>query len=252
MKSELPLRNDSFPQRVAAFLASWREVTRALERTLVDNLAATSPWLAPVIPAYLAYRSMVDRLDFPIPIAVVGAVVVEFLGLSTVHTAFSLWDYNDSRRKTDQRAPALVAVLTAAGYLAVVLVVNVLLSDRSPVENLAIALLSLLTLISAVTLAIRANHARRVVDVTERKAEEKRERDERRHATHATQAELHGDHRAMHDASHDATHPLSYPRPCDAPGCVETLPDRFRWAAHQRKHRNGYSRKEAVNVSLHP
>ena len=74
-------------------------------------------------------------------------------------------------------------------------------------------------------------------------------------ATHATQPNARADDDAtlaMHDITHDATQVAHYPRPCDAPGCVETLPDRFRWAAHQRKHRNGYSRKEAVNVSLHP
>jgi hypothetical protein len=151
--------------KITKFFYTWQSVTRALEGALVDNIAATTPWLAPVIPAFLVYRNMVGKLDFPTSVAIVGAVVVEFLGLSTVHTTFMLWDYNDKKRKIDQHAPVWVSLSVAFGYIVIVLTVNVLLDGGTFVYKLAYTMLSLLSVLGAVTLAVRASHARRVADI---------------------------------------------------------------------------------------
>ena len=94
-----------FVHNVTAFLRGWSQLTRALEATLVDNLAATIPWLAPIVPAYMIYSSLAGEIGFPHWVAVLSAAVVEFLGLATVSTTFQLWDYNDAKRKTDQHTP---------------------------------------------------------------------------------------------------------------------------------------------------
>ena len=88
--------------KIITFLHTWQNLTRAFEATLIDNLAATTPWLAPVIPAYLVYRNLVDKLGFNQIVAGVAATTVEFVGLATVHTVFALWDYNQAKRKSDQ------------------------------------------------------------------------------------------------------------------------------------------------------
>jgi hypothetical protein len=167
--------------RLLAFFNGWRNLTRALEYNLVDLLAATSPWLAPIIPAYLAWRNMSGVLDFPWWVALAGAAVIETLGLSTVHTVFSLWDYNQNHTGAKAaRAPVAVAVFTAVVYMTIVLVVNVLLEARPLIQQIAQALLSLLSVVASVTLAVRANHARRLSDQAELRAEAKAERERHR------------------------------------------------------------------------
>jgi len=44
------------------------------------------PWLAPLAPAYMTYRHMVEFLVFPKPIALAIAALVEILGFGTVST----------------------------------------------------------------------------------------------------------------------------------------------------------------------
>lgn len=176
---------------VITFLQRCMGLSQALELMLVDVIAALIPWLAPVIPAYMAFSHMTSVLAFPAWVATLGAMVVEFLGLSTVHTTFSFWRYNDERearriqhqqhgrgrRKALPRraagAPVLVAGITAGFYLAVIITVNVLLDDAGLVEKIAKALLSLLGTVAAVTLAIRAQHARRLAEAEERKLSRK-------------------------------------------------------------------------------
>lgn len=172
----------TFYDRVTNFLRGWGDLTRALEATLIDNLAATVPWLAPVLPAYMVYHSLSTVMNFPVQIAWIGAAVVEFLGLSTVATTFQFWDWNDSRRKTDQGAPVWIAAATAAFYLIVVILVNVVLDTAPAVQRFAKALLSTLSVIAAITLAIRSQHARRLEEIDRIKAEKRAERRLRRHS----------------------------------------------------------------------
>ena len=91
--------------RIVFFLRSWLRLIRATEAVLIDAIAATAPWLAPLIPAFMTWQSMTSRLDFPAWVAMAGALVVESLGLSAVHTSFQLWDYNDSRRQMTRVLP---------------------------------------------------------------------------------------------------------------------------------------------------
>lgn len=158
------------------FLDRWNALARQLETSLVDNIASTTPWLAPVIPAYLAYHSMMKVMDFPFLIALAGAVVVEFLGLATVTTSFQFWDWNDKKRQSDQSAPFWIALVTAAFYLTIVLTVNVLLDESPPLHRLAKLLLSVLGVVGAVTLAIRSQHSRRMAAVEEEKEMRRQER----------------------------------------------------------------------------
>lgn len=159
--------------KIKNFLKGWLEFTRLLELTLVDNLAATVPWLAPIVPAYMVFSGMRSIMDFPVWAAVVSALAVELLGMSTVTTAFQMWDYNDSKRKTDPRAPFVIAVLTVLFYLGVVITVNAILDQSAVVERIAKALLSTLGVVGAVILAIRAQHTRRLAEVAAEKAERK-------------------------------------------------------------------------------
>jgi hypothetical protein len=156
---------------IVNLLTGWREITNALEKTLVDNVAATVPWLAPVIPAAIAYDHMVSVLLFAPWLAFVGAAVVELLGLSTVTTAVQFWQYNiagdSANPETERRAPFGMAFAAAAFYFLVVITVNVLLDEAGGTARLAKALLSTLSIVGALTVAIRSQHRRRVDEQAE-------------------------------------------------------------------------------------
>jgi len=143
-----------------------QELTRNLERVTLDLVAATTPWLAPLIPAYLAGHNMLAVLGFPLPLAVIGAAVVEFLGLAAVHTTFQFWQWNETGTGTF-RAPTRVAGLVGVFYLAIVITVNVILEvGRVPAVGIAAkALLSLISVAAGVVLALRSQHARRLVEI---------------------------------------------------------------------------------------
>lgn len=166
---------------IVGILHSWRDLIVAIEQTLVSNVAATVPWLAPVAPAYMAWHNSVNLLGWPVWVAWMVAAAVEGLGMSVVSTAFELWDWNDTKHSKDQNAPVLVAIVAVVFYLAVVVSVNVLLDLGLPVW-IAKALLSLLSVPAVVTLALRSQHARRV---NERERLRKEARDERREAREA-------------------------------------------------------------------
>ncbi len=162
--------------KIVNILNSWLRLIRAVESVLIDVIAATAPWLAPLIPAYMVYNNLLTVLQFPSWVALAGAGVVELLGLSAVYTSFQLWQYNDSRRQTDQAAPTRIAITMALAYLAIVLTVNVLLDEAPTIQRLAKALMSCLSIIAAVILAIRSQHGRRLAAAETAKQERKEER----------------------------------------------------------------------------
>lgn len=178
-------RGGSAVDRADAFetkMQTWQRMTKAAEGTLLDNIAATTPWLAPIIPASIAFHNLIAYLDFPFWLAFMSALCIEFLGLAAVHTVFQLWEYNEGKRNSDQPAPFYMGVGVAVSYLVIVLVVNAMLEVtgfetwtwQAGTQVFAKTLLSLLAAVSAFVLAIRSQHARLVSS----QAQDKQERRE--------------------------------------------------------------------------
>jgi hypothetical protein len=163
-------------EKIVKTLQSLLKLNQATEALLIDVIASYSPWLAPLIPAYMTYQHMTNNLDFPSWAAMAGGVVVETLGLSSVQTAVSFWAWNDSKAKSAPRAPLALAVLTGAFYLATVLTVNAMLDPAPVIHRVAKALLSSLSVCAGVILALRAGHARRINETERARAEAKQER----------------------------------------------------------------------------
>lgn len=175
-----------FVSRVVGILSSANRLLRAVESILIDLIAATAPWLAPIFPAYMVWYALTHRLNIPVPgwVAMVGALVIEFLGLSAISTTLMLWTYNDRRResadlsrakkrrrprKMHGEAPVWLAAGSGAFYLVVVLVVNVVMDTSGIEERIAKAMLSSLSIIAGLILAVRAQHARRLEDAEMRR-----------------------------------------------------------------------------------
>lgn len=173
-------KRQGFVEGVVAGLDGWGRLMQAFEANLVDNIAATVPWLAPVAPAFMAYWNVKVKFGWPDWMAWVVAGVVEGVGLSAVTTAYQLWNYNETRRNGTAAAPFPLAAATAAYYLAVVITVNVVLDlTANPLALVtAKALLSTLSIVAMVILALRSQQSRRLAEmqkVNEEKREARRE-----------------------------------------------------------------------------
>ena len=88
-----------------------------VEKNAVKIVAKLSPWLAPFPSAYFVARSAMVHLALPLPVAVVVAVIIETLGLATVHTALWAHDWNAHKRKTDPVAPVGLAIILGSVYV---------------------------------------------------------------------------------------------------------------------------------------
>lgn len=138
-----------------ADLASLKRMVAAAEAGILDTVAAVVPWLAPTPTAYIAYSHLLTVLQLPDWVALAGALMVEGLGLSVVHTALGFW------RADGLRSWRLwLAIGAGVFYLAVVTSVNVLLDRGLPVETLAKSLLSFTSVPAALILALRAQDKR--------------------------------------------------------------------------------------------
>lgn len=184
-----------FIDSVLSGLRGWRQITDALNESLVPNVAATAPWLAPILPGYMVFDGLNRVLDVWFPIAVVGGLTVEFVGVAVISTAVELWQYNEAK-KAGQRtpkarkgkkapkaarehAPAGLAMAMTGLYVATVLVVNVLLDGGDVIQKIAKGLLSSLTIVAAVTVALRWQHASRLSNKAKHNEEMRKARVER-------------------------------------------------------------------------
>lgn len=153
-----------FVKGVTYFLEEWRVLTIVFERTFTSNMAATVPWIAPLIPASFAFKSTKEKLGLTgngIPFVI--ALAIEGLGMSVVSTAFELWDWNDKNKDEQISTPIYVSIATVVFYIVLVLFVNVGLDLGWP-QWIIKAMLSLLSIPAVVTLALRSQHGRRVAE----------------------------------------------------------------------------------------
>lgn len=164
-----------------------RDGIKEIEATVIDVVSAVIPWLAPLIPAYIAYQNMSSVLGFAPWLARIGALVVEALGLAAVHTAIQFWDFNRTRRQKDAAAPVKIAAAVGLFYLVLVLMVNIILDSAPVAEKVAKALLSLISVPAGVTLAIRAQHSNQILEI---KIERERLREERKNNRSETLAAI--------------------------------------------------------------
>ncbi|MFC2030138.1 hypothetical protein ACFLWA_05355 [Chloroflexota bacterium] len=154
----------------------------AVEKNLVKLVAKLAPWLAPFPSAYFVARSGMVHLALPLPVAIVVAAIIETLGLSTVHSALWLADWNASKRKTDPQAPVVVAMALGAVYLAATLGLVVFLEVWPGLATYAPALFPALAVVGGVNLALISQQEHREAAVKTEKAERKAVRRARRQA----------------------------------------------------------------------
>lgn len=137
------------------------------EGSFVNSLTAFAPWIAPLAPAYMTYEHMTKFLEFPIPLAIALAVMVEILGFGTVSTGLDFWFYNRRERAGNKKAPLTIIVVTFAFYLVLIIVSNVVIDISNAYLSevwqkgaiiLVRLLLTLQTIPGALMVAARTGH----------------------------------------------------------------------------------------------
>ncbi|MBU1748466.1 MAG: hypothetical protein KKA73_12315 [Chloroflexi bacterium] len=158
-----------------------------LEKNTVKLVAKLSPWLAPVPSAFFVARASLAHLDLPLPVAVVVAIIVETLGLTTVHTALWLSDWNHHKRKSDPDAPTALAVALGLVYVVTTVGLTVVLEVAPGLSLLAPALFPALAVVGAVNLALISQQERREAQVAAAKEERQVSRTGSRKRPHTVQ-----------------------------------------------------------------
>jgi hypothetical protein len=147
---------------------------RGVESSVVNLVSAIAPWLAPITPAYMTYDNAVNKLHFPIWVAVPAAVVVEILGFSAVSTLLSFWFFNRRNRANAKKAPTEWVWLAFGFYLSLILFSNVILDwfHSAPWALVAVrALFTLQTIPAAVIVIARVGHKDLLADIAAEKKE---------------------------------------------------------------------------------
>jgi hypothetical protein len=156
-----------------------------LEKNAVRVVAKLSPWLAPLPSAYFVARSAIVHLALPLPVAIVVALIIETLGLATVHIALWTYDWNAHRRKTDPGAPLGLCIALGGVYVVATLGLVVFLEVWPFLATYAPALFPALAVVGALNLAMISRQEQREAAVELEKAERKAQRQAARHETPA-------------------------------------------------------------------
>lgn len=156
-----------------------------LEKNAVRIVAKLSPWLAPLPSAYFVARSAITHLALPLPVAVIVALIIETLGLATVHTALWAHDWNAHRRKTDPSAPLGLCIALGGVYVVATLGLVVFLEVWPLLATYAPALFPALAVVGALNLAVISRQEQREAAVELEKAQRKAQRQTSRRETSA-------------------------------------------------------------------
>jgi len=152
----------------------------SLEKNLVKLVAKIAPWLAPFPSAFFVARASITHLALPLGVAVVVAAIIETLGLSTVHTALWLADWNASKRKSDPKAPVALAIALGIVYIVTTVGLTVVLEVAPSLATYAPAMFPALAVVGGVNLALISRQERRETAVKRQKAERKTARQSRK------------------------------------------------------------------------
>ena len=156
------------------------------ENRAIDLVAKVAPWCAPIPTAYLVGRATITHLDWPVPVGILAAAVIESLGLVTCATALDLYQFNQNRRKNDPPAPFWLAAFLIFIYLIVAVVLTVVLDIQPAWSMIAPAIFPFLSLAGVTVIALRKDYQKRLQKIADEKAERKSERQ----ATHVQRHEI--------------------------------------------------------------
>lgn len=113
------MNNDSITQNTNSYKKTIINLLDDLEEIFLAFASRLGPYLAPVGPAYFVGRAVFNHLQANLLVAVIMAIALEFLGVTTTKTTLRCWLWNNqTKRKTDPTAPFNpMLILTIISYL---------------------------------------------------------------------------------------------------------------------------------------
>lgn len=137
------------------------EYLNRVEDLAVDVLAVFGPWLAPIPSAYLVGKATFSHLHWHEVIAGVAAVAVESIGVVSIILSLRLYEWNQTKNKTDPAAPLPLALFAAVFYFVVTIGLTVVLDVHPEWSKYAPAIFPLLAAIGAANIAMKNGQRRR-------------------------------------------------------------------------------------------
>jgi hypothetical protein len=134
------------------------------------------PWLTPIPTAWLIGRATSVHLQWPIPVAVIAALIIEGLGFSAVAVALMLRNYNASKRQKDPAAPLWVALVLVGVYFVTAVSLTILMDIIPGLAVYAPAIFPVFSLCGMTIAALYFDHRSRLTGIEAEKAERKAER----------------------------------------------------------------------------
>lgn len=131
------------------------------------------------------------------------AAIIETLGLTTVHTALWAYDWNNHKRKTDPRAPVLLAVALGVVYVVATWGLVVFLEVWPSLATYAPAIFPALAVVGALNLAMISRQEQKEATVTAEKAERRRLRRASKRRSESVQKAVHGSPHGVRSGGHD-------------------------------------------------
>ena len=166
--------------RVESFL---RTSIGTIENMVIDFISELVPWLAPLPSAALVSRAVITYLGFGTIMGVVSAIIIEFLGLTSISTSLTIWNYNENRRKQDKPAPFFLSLGLVGFYLVSTIGLTVFLDTFPTLAHFAPALFPFLALVGGLNLVLKMDHRNRLKRLSDEKAERHDRRQEIRQTT---------------------------------------------------------------------
>ncbi len=145
-------------------------------QSLIGWILRIVPLLTPIPTAYVTWRAAIQTLELPDWVAFIMALAVEGLGFAATDTTMMIWDYNETRRKSDPEAPFSLAVATVFFYIAVVLGLTILIEILPVLRHWALAIFPMMTLDAAIVWGLHSAHQRRLEAIEDAKKERQAKR----------------------------------------------------------------------------
>jgi hypothetical protein len=179
-----------------------------VERLAIVIVSRAAPWAAPLAPAYLVATAVQKHFDTPLWVAVAVGVTLEAVGIASTHITMEMYQYNQTKRQSDPKAPFDVGLAATIVYFLVGISLTVVLEIFPETVIIAPAAFFLLAIVAYITLALMSGHARRTQGIEQEKQDKKK-----RHQSGTRTATRTGTWTAIGTATRDQARAIMAERP---------------------------------------
>lgn len=150
-------------------------IALVFEGTAIETAAALLPWLTPLAPASIVYGRLIEKFGFASWQSFVTALVLEGLGLASIHTTLLFWNHNRKYTSEKNHVPLWIPVAVFIFYLIALVSISTLSEfpiDRndpnSIIRIIVIFCISLLSAPGLIIVGVRSLHKDTISEIRDR------------------------------------------------------------------------------------